>query len=85
MPRPSRCQTWPDCGCSRRWKKWQALSGEISEWPPLSEEELQWMHTELVWMLSCVSQYCPDRSKRDHATVQLMRPIFAREARKWMQ
>jgi hypothetical protein len=38
-----------------------------------------------VFMLACVSRYCPNANLREHAELQLMRPIFSREARKWIQ
>jgi hypothetical protein len=82
--RPERCRDWPYCGCGDKWQHWTAFA-KYDDGSPLTEEQLREVHTDLVFMLSCVSQYCPDPEKRRHAQLQLMRPIFSREARKWIQ
>ena len=82
--KPERCRDWPHCGCARRWQRWEEFAANIDEYLPMSEEEIEAVHADLVFMLSCVAQFCPDASKRNHATLQLMRPIFIREARKFL-
>jgi hypothetical protein len=81
--KPERCRDWPSCGCARRWQRWEQFAANIDECPPLSDEQVEASLADIVFLLSCVAQFCPDASKREHAALQLMRPIFAKEARQW--
>jgi hypothetical protein len=81
--KPSRCRDWPHCACSRRWQRYADF--DIDANAPFTKEEIEAIHWEMVFFLSCVASYCPDADKRHHAQLQLCRPIFSREARRWIQ
>jgi hypothetical protein len=80
--KPERCLDWPSCGCARRWARWARFDPDAMG--PFTEEEVEAVHSDLMFMLSCVSQFCPDADKRNHAALQLLRPIFVKEARRWL-
>lgn len=79
--KPSLCHNWPWCSCGDKWEHW----GNFDPYgPPLTEEQLEAAKASIVFMLLCVSQHCPVAHLRNHATLQLMRPIFADEAKHWI-
>ena len=80
MRKPERCWDWPSCGCGRRWRHWSEFDPSEWVWTP---EQVEDVRADLVFMLVCVAQYCPDVDKRQHATRQLKRSAFAKEAREW--
>jgi hypothetical protein len=81
--KPERCRDWPHCGCGDRWQHWQETLKAVPP-PQFTEEEIEEIKANLIFMLSCVAQFCPDTRLRRHAMLQLLRPIFAAEARHWI-
>lgn len=82
--KPERCEDWPRCQCGQRWAYWCRKLPELCEPPPLTDEQWEAVLFDVVFMLTCLARHCPDAHMRRHATLQLMRPIFAEEAKRWL-
>ena len=58
-----RCERWPECVCKRHYDYYATAPTEhFVNAEPIIEA-----------MLACISERCPDRRYRQHATVQLMK------------
>lgn len=66
--KPDRCKTWPRCVCAQHWRQWQDRVP--------APEEYEAARTIIEATLSCVSHRCPIAAFREHATIQLLNPIF---------
>lgn len=72
------CETWPECSCAQKWQHWTVMLPRMeAPGEPPDPELIEIAREDLVFMLSCVAEHCPDRSKRRHAINQLLHPYFA--------
>lgn len=78
-PKPDTCQTWPSCMCARKMTHWSLMLPRMLDpcGPPPDPELTEFAKDDLILVLSCVEKNCPDAFRRYHATLQLLRPIFA--------
>jgi hypothetical protein len=60
---PDMCRRWPACICKEHWDFYDQAPVEYLE------------HAQLIIeaMLACISEHCPDRRYRQHATVQILK------------
>jgi hypothetical protein len=79
--KPERCRDWPYCGCGDRWQRWSNFDPSGHQF---TQEQAEDIKSDLLFMLACVALHCPDPQLRQHATLQLMRPIFVDEAWQWL-
>ena len=79
---PTDCRDWPHCACGQRYEGWR----DFDPWPdpPYTNEEVEGLKFDIVFLLSCISRHCPDPTFRRHAITQLLHPIFIGEARQWL-
>jgi len=70
-----RCSLWPECSCAYHWNNCERIFKE--GWNP-DQLRLDFAEIEIRNMLDCVARNCPDQQFRQHATVQLMHPVFNR-------
>ncbi len=72
-----RCSIWPECACHRLWLHWQ----ERLEEDRLTFDELAAADMSIFYMLSCVSEHCPERKVQASASVQLLNSWWDRQRR----
>jgi len=65
-PKADTCRAWPECTCGDRWAFYQDV-------PALDFESAG---PVLHATLACVAHRCPDLRARQHATVQLLHPVW---------
>jgi hypothetical protein len=81
-----RCADWPACGCGKRLPYWDEVTDRaLAEPGPIAADVFNAAHVGTFLMLSCMSINCPDRRARQHATIQLLHPIYQqlKDPRRW--
>ena len=72
----SRCDGFPNCICGRKWNEYDKNIFPCWEHSPPTNEEWEAAQVDIACVLHCVGAHCHNKQARQHATVQLLNPIF---------